>query len=257
MNQKPRLNAFRPRLAVLALALLSVGTAAPNGDLLAARGIAVTRGAAPGYVEDRVCAECHREIWTSYQEVGMARSFARPGSSPKIENFAACGFSHAMSKQYFQMTWRGDQLFFRREQQDATGRPINVWEHEVNWILGSGNHARTYLYRTEGGELYQLPIAWYTRESQWGMAPGFDRPDHDGVLRRVRRECMFCHNAYPDAPQGSDLHDAPQTYPERLPEGIGCQRCHGPGAEHVRRALSAPKSGAAIRAAIVDPGALS
>ena len=249
--------ALHPRLFGLGLALLALGASAQIPDPLASRGIAPTVGAAPGYVEDRVCAECHREIWTTYQQVGMARSFARPGSAGRIEDFARSAFAHAASKQNFEMSWRGDRLVFRREQRDAAGRPINVWEHEVDWILGSGNHARTYLYRTEGGELYQLPIAWYTQEGKWGMAPGFDRSDHDGVLRRVRRECMFCHNAYPDAPRGSDLHDAPQTYPEKLPEGIGCQRCHGPGAEHVRRALTAPKVGAAIRAAIVDPGALS
>lgn len=249
--------ALHPRLFGLGIALLALGASAQSPDPLASRGIAPTVGAAPGYVEDRVCAECHREIWTTYQQVGMARSFARPGSAERIEDFAQSAFAHAASKQNFEMSWRGERLLFRREQRDAAGRPINVWEHEVDWILGSGNHARTYLYRTEGGELYQLPIAWYTQEGKWGMAPGFDRSDHDGVLRRVRRECMFCHNAYPDAPQGSDLHDAQQTYPEKLPEGIGCQRCHGPGAEHVRRALTAPKVGAAIRAAIVDPGALS
>ncbi len=243
-------------LLFLGLGLGSLGAAAPDADPLVSRRIAVTTGAAPGYVEDRVCADCHREVWTSYQQVGMARSFARPATAPKIEDFAAGGFTHAASKESYEMAWRGDRLWFRRDQKDLSGRPINVWEREVAWILGSGNHARTYLYRTEGGELYQLPIAWYALEGRWGMAPGFDRPDHEGVRRRVRRECMFCHDAYPDAPLGSDFHDAPQTFPERLPEGIGCQRCHGPGAEHVRRAILAPKGGEAVRKAIVDPGAL-
>lgn len=260
MNPELRLNVEKRgpsgRLAVLSLALLALGAAIQDADPLASRGIVPTSGAAPGYVQDRVCAECHGAIWNTYQEVGMARSFARPGSAPRIEDYARGAFSHAPSKQTFEMAWRGDRMVFRREQKDASGRPINSFEREVDWILGSGNHARTYLYRTEGGELYQLPIAWYAQEGKWGMAPGYDRPDHDGVLRRVRRECMFCHNAYPNAPQGSDLHDAPQTYPEDLPEGIGCQRCHGPGAEHVRRALAAPKNGEAIRAAIVDPAAL-
>ncbi len=262
---QPKHRALPARLAALGLALLALGATAPKIDRLVARGIAVTGGAAPGYVPDRVCAECHREIWTTYQQVGMARSFARPAAAPRIEEFGRGSFSHQESQQRFEMIWRGDRLTFRREQLDAEGKLINVWEREVDWILGSGNHARTYLYRTDGGELYQLPIAWYTQEGTWGMAPGFDRTDHDGVLRRVRRECMFCHNAYPDAAAGSDLHDAPQTYPEELPEGIGCQRCHGPGAEHVRRALAAPhaepgarSTGAeAIRAAIVDPGALA
>ena len=103
--------------------------------------------------------------------------------------------------------------------------------------MGSGKHSRVYLYSTPNGELYQLPIAWYTQEKRWAMAPGFDRPDHLGVHRRVRRECMFCHNAYPDVPAGSDLYGPYQTFPAELPEGLGCQRCHGPGAEHARLAL--------------------
>ena len=40
--------------------------------------------------------------------------------------------------------------------------------------LGSGNHSRGYLYRTPSGELYQLPLMWYTQTGRWGMAPGYD-----------------------------------------------------------------------------------
>ena len=71
---------------------------------------------------------------------------------------------------------------------------------------------------------------------EWGMAPGFDRRDHDGVTRRVRHECMFCHNAYPEVGGAAVCRTgASQAFPQQLPEGIGCQRCHGPGADHVRR----------------------
>ena len=40
-------------------------------------------------------------------------------------------------------------------------------------------------------------------------------------------KCMVCHNAYPDVERGSDLHGEADLYPAELPEGIGCQRCHG------------------------------
>jgi hypothetical protein len=123
---------------------------------------------------------------------------------------------------------------FRRYQRDPGGRIINLLEQPVDWILGSGHHARVYVYRTPDGELYQLPIAWYSQTRSWGMAPGYDRPDHDGVTRRVRHECLFCHNAYPDVPASSDGFWRSQTFPKQLPEGTGCQRCHGPGAEHAR-----------------------
>ncbi|HEX9638557.1 MAG TPA: tetratricopeptide repeat protein [Acidobacteriota bacterium] len=222
-------------------------------DPLAALGLTVTRGAAPGYVEDRACATCHAEIARAYQEVGMGRSFFAPATARWVEDFESNRFYHPASQRTYEMQRRGERLWMRRYQLDESGQPIQVLEQEVDWILGSGNHARTYLYRTPNGELYQLPIAWYTQSQSWGMAPGYDRSDHLGVTRRVRRECMFCHNAYPDVAAGSDRADAPQTFPARLPQGIGCQRCHGPGAEHVRRAFS----GAAPESAIVNPARLS
>jgi tetratricopeptide (TPR) repeat protein len=186
----------------------------------------------------------------------MARAFQLPRPETDIETFAAPPFVHAASRQSFQILRRGDRLVFRRWQTDPEGQPVNVFEQDVDWILGSGDHARTYLYRTAAGELYQLPLAWYTQTRSWGMAPGFDRTDHDGVLRRVRRECVFCHTSYPGVPDGADAYGAPQVFPARLPEGIGCQRCHGPAAEHVWLALGGVGVKEEIRASVFNPGRL-
>lgn len=186
----------------------------------------------------------------------MARAFRLPRPETDIEDFAAPPFVHAPSRQSFQIVRRGERLVFRRWQTGPDGKPINELEQEVAWILGSGDHARTYLYRTGGGEIYQLPLAWYTQTRSWGMAPGFDRPDHDGVLRRIRRECIFCHTSYPDLPAGADAYGAPQVFPAKLPEGVGCQRCHGPGAEHVGLALGGIGDREEIRSSIFNPGKL-
>ena len=204
---------------------------------LAELGVPVTAGAAPGFADEASCALCHRKIADTYRAKGMARAFRSPRPENDIEDFAAPPFTHAPSGQKLQISRSGGRLVFRRWQTDAGGQPINIFETPVDWILGSGDHARTYLYRTESGELFQLPLAWYSQERRWHMAPGFDRPDHDGVLRRVRRECIFCHTSYPDVPAGADAYGAPQVFPARLPEGVGCQRCHGPAAEHVWLAM--------------------
>ena len=210
--------------------------------------------ATPGYIDDAVCGECHVQQFASFQHVGMARSFYRPAVNKDIEDFAAPPFFHARSGQYFEMRRRGDRLVFRRWEVAADGAPIHVFETSIDWILGSGNHARTYLYRTPNGELYQLPIAWYTQTHAWGMAPGYDRRDHDGVMRRARHECLFCHNAYPAIAAEPLSYWRSQTLPEQLPEGIGCQRCHGPGARHA--AIAVGGNAAAIRASIVNPARL-
>lgn len=209
--------------------------------------------ATAGYIDDKQCATCHSNIARTYKQVGMSKAFYRPRADDAIEDFAKLPLRHARSGDLMELRWRDAKLVFRRWQLDDAAHPINVFEQPVDWILGSGHHARTYLYQTPNGEIYQLPIAWYSQTSEWAMAPGYDRADHQGVLRRVRHECLFCHNAYPEiAAETRDGFWRKQTLPAALPEGLGCQRCHGPGAEHARRAFASADD-ASIREAIVNP----
>jgi Tfp pilus assembly protein PilF len=229
----------------------SVPAAGPRAPLAGA-GVA---GAA--YVPDRECAGCHRALAESFAGVGMGRSFHRPTPERRIEALGdEHAFVHEASGRRYSMHADGDGLRFRRARLLPDGGETDVIELPVAWILGSGNKARTYLIANPASELYQLPIAWYTAQQSWGMAPGFDRAHHHGVQRRVTRECLFCHNAYPEPPGGGgDAWDAPDSFPQRLPEGIGCQRCHGPGSEHAARAREGAAA-ADLRASIVNPARL-
>lgn len=212
---------------------------------------------ASDYVADSACASCHQSKFASYQGVGMAQSMRRPRAEVLIEDFRNAKFFHAPSQCHYEMAWKDGKLVFRRYQVDGDGRRINAIDQQVDWIVGSGHRSRVYFYRVPSGEMYQLPIAWYTQERAWGMAPGYDRADNDGITRAVRRECLFCHNAYPaEVKEGSDAHWKPQIFPADLPEGTGCQRCHGPGARHVDAAMSGGDA-ASLRAAIVNPARLA
>ncbi len=167
-------------------------------------------------------------------------------------------FYHQASDSYFSMLRRDGKYYQRRYQLDASGRQINVMEKQIDYVMGSGNHARAYLHRTAAGTLVELPLGWYAEKGgYWAMNPGYDRPDHDGFRRPITYDCMFCHNAYPQIPAGNEQTFARPVYAGALPEGIDCQRCHGPGTRHAQLAATAGSTREDVRNAIVNPSRLS
>ncbi|MEE2886562.1 MAG: hypothetical protein VX951_03935, partial [Planctomycetota bacterium] len=118
-------------------------------------GFAVTHGAAAGYIEDAACRECHADIYDSYQSVGMARSFYPPSKDKIVENLDQT-FHHHLTGRYYEMNFRDGKLYQKRYQLDQQGRRFAEFEAEVAWIIGSGNHVRSYFSHSPHGELFQL-----------------------------------------------------------------------------------------------------
>jgi predicted CXXCH cytochrome family protein len=205
-------------------------------DLLA---IAMLATAARAQVS--LCAPCHAEIAASFQKTGMGRSFY----SVRAETLSEKPYYHEASDSYFAMIQRGGRVLQRRWQIGFDGKETNVEEKQVDFVLGSGNHAKTYLHLTPRGTLQQLPLGWYAEKGgTFAMNPGYDRPDYPGSTRAIAYDCTSCHNAYPKIPATNREEGAEAKYLAPIPEGIDCQRCHGPGQDH------AATSG---KAAIVNP----
>jgi len=212
-------------------------------------------GAAGGYAPDNECTVCHSDIARTYADVGMARSLYLFDPQSSIEDFVHNHFYHANGDRHYEMSVRDGTMYVARYQVDSRGGRFNEFEAAVDWVIGSGNHVRSYMFQTEAGELYQMPISWYAGVG-WRLSPGFDAEHPNDFSREVTRECMFCHNAYPDVPAGSDRFGEPDVFPANLPHGIGCQRCHGPGAEHIRVAERSRASMQEIRDSIINPARL-
>src|SRR5262249_2913560 len=143
----------------------------------------------------------------------------------------------------YTMIARGGGWVERRHQIGFDGKETNVVEAAIDYVIGSGNHARSYLHRVDSGKLAELPVSWYAEKGgDWEMSPGYDRVDQQGFRRVVGNDCLFCHNGYPRG--------------ETLAEGIDCQRCHGPGSRHAELAGSGKARPDEIRRAIVNPARL-
>jgi Flp pilus assembly protein TadD len=214
--------------------------------------------ASNAYVEGQLCAGCHMKIAQTYALTGMARSFHRPQTQNTLEDYTRGNpFYHRLSGTWYAMEQRDGAYYQRRWRIGYAGKEIDVQESRIDYIMGSGNHARTYLHQTERGALIELPLAWYPEHGgEWAMSPGHDR-EYALPPRDIAYECMFCHNAYPQIPAGHAEPGSEPLYTGALPEGIDCQRCHGPGGNHVRAAQAKGASVEEVRRAIVNPGRLS
>ncbi|SPE42518.1 Tetratricopeptide TPR_2 repeat protein [Candidatus Sulfopaludibacter sp. SbA3] len=188
----------------------------------------------------------------------MGRSFYRLPAGDSITHLTPKPFYHEASGCYFAMIQRDGKYYQRRWQLGFDGKETNVDEKQVDFVLGSGNHSRTYLHLTSRNALQQLPFGWYAENGgHWGMNPGYDRPDFPGATRLVGYQCMFCHNAYPGIPNGHAEEGAEAQYLLPLPEGIDCQRCHGPGQRHIAAMSKPDAKPAEVRAAILNPARFS
>ncbi|MBI4909532.1 MAG: tetratricopeptide repeat protein [Acidobacteria bacterium] len=187
--------------------------------------------AAPNaYADPKACAGCHADKARSFALTGMGRSIGRPNTG---EDFTRHNqVVHRSSERTFTMTVRDGAMYQRRHQTGPDGREINAMEKRAEMVIGSGNHARSYLARNGEGKWVEMPVTWYAaRGGFWDMSPGYDRANHEEFRRVVPDECLFCHSSYAQPLQAID-----------------CQRCHGPGKAH---------ADSAGRAAIVNPRKLS
>ncbi len=214
-----------------------------------------TQASASDYVDGAVCATCHQGIADTYRKTGMGRSFSVLTAANVVEDYVhANTVFHQSSGLRYTMIERNGEFFQRRSQAGFDGKETNVMEERIDYVIGSGNHSRSYLHRAPDGQLIELPVSWYSEGSgYWAMSPGYDWKGQKDFRRAITGECMFCHNGYPVGDAGLER----SIFPEKLPQGIDCQRCHGPGRAHVEAAMSGHAAPEILRSTIVNPGRLS
>ena len=220
----------------------------------------VARQTHSDYVDPAVCAGCHQAIARTYQLTGMGRSLYRPTAENIVEDYTTRNtVRNQPSGLTYSMVERDHKFYQRRSEAGFDSQETNVVEQQVDYVIGSGNHARSYLHRRPDGTLIELPVSWYIENSgYWAMSPGYDRKGQEDFRRAIPGECMLCHNGLPlTASYPERGSSGLSVFPKEIPEGIDCQRCHGPGGAHVRAAQTGNTPVEQIRQAIVNPARLS
>lgn len=183
--------------------------------------------ASQGFVGSAKCAECHQEIAERYRTHSMAHSLASVQEAVRIEDYDAPPCTPPGPRVY-RAELRDGRLFHHEIMLDKEGQPIYDQEVEIHYVLGSGKRGRAYLI-FDHGQFYQSSLGWYSSAKKWDLSPGYKPQQHYRFSRRLGEGCFYCHVGRMTTTTAPDrFADVP--FPE---PAIGCERCHGPGADHV------------------------
>jgi len=172
--------------------------------------------AIPLFVGSQACAGCHAAIARAYRATPMAISSGRI-TAP----VSAGSFRHRASEVSYDIEASGLVRF---------SKGVASGTRQLDYYIGSGVAGRSFLY-TRGGFLFEAPVTWYAQTRSWDVSPGYEADRTSRWNRPVEPSCLLCH-----ASQTRWREDSQNAYldPAFEQNGVGCERCHGPGSLHIQ-----------------------
>ncbi len=184
--------------------------------------LAASPAAESPYVGNEACAACHGDIYERYSHTAMART-----SGPASRNLIEGSFRHESSGVVYRISVEGTKVYLSYER---PGDPGLRGRHELQYYVGSSTRGSTFLFEIDGF-LYKSPINYFVQKKGWDMSPEYHSP-REMELKPAPPACLFCHASriQPPAPGASNRYGSAPF----LQDGVGCERCHGPGREHIQ-----------------------
>lgn len=179
--------------------------------------LALVVAAAPGqYVGSKSCAPCHPAQYRGFQQTPMGRSLAALTPTVAPEFNKPVQFFHPKTGRRYRVFRKQRDFLIEEFFLDQNRRLVYSDPRSIRYAIGSGNHARSFLVE-RSGRLYQAPVTFFRQAGHWDMSPGYDTEHYVGFTRQVTANCLFCHGGDSSQPVAA----------------IGCERCHGPGKQHL------------------------
>jgi hypothetical protein len=126
----------------------------------------------------------------------------------------------------FEMRQIGNRFYQWSRYETAQGPKQS--KTSIDLVLGAGKADDVYLSWREDGGLFELPVAWLWPTREWASSH-FCNPFGEGDFSRdMTVRCMECHTTWMEHAPGTNLFRRDEAL-----LGVTCERCHGPGRDHV------------------------
>ena len=183
------------------------------------------------YVGEARCAVCHAEVFDALQSSRHSSTLMRnkelaelPYPDHPVPDPDDPTVTHVFRKEQGQIRFE-------------THTPSAVLRAIVQYAFGSRDHYTSLVGPDDAGRPHILRLSHFQtdHDSGWVRTTGHSADAEGGqdilgkpldVVDGIHR-CLFCHSTNPGSVLGA-------SGAESADRGIGCERCHGPGALHVK-----------------------
>lgn len=172
------------------------------------------------------CKDCHKDIYESHIITAHHLTSMPAGERNILGSFAPGRNRYQYTPALHITMEKSDSGFYQSVYYQGEKKK----DFRFDITTGSGTKGQTYLYWVDN-KLFQMPISYFTAPAQWSVSPGFP-PDKVLFDKPITSRCLECHATFA---QSIPVPGARQEEFDRrkILFGVECERCHGPGAEHV------------------------
>jgi hypothetical protein len=151
-------------------------------------------------------------------------------SGAAIDNLVPAEFTHEKSGVHYRIYSEGNTAWLSFER---PGDPSINGKRQLLYSIGSGRRGRSYLFAADDF-VFESPVNWYADSHRWDMAPAYGNVREIPLNLPAYPQCLRCHTSGMQLP----INGSQNEYPTPLftQDGVGCERCHGPGAAHIKGA---------------------
>lgn len=183
----------------------------------------------PGYLGIDSCAPCHEDRVRKFKKTNHANAIRVPEAALMPSGFEP-GKNTLTSQPglEFEMKREGNDFFSVAKLEGQGGKPPIVDSKKIDFVYGWGRLDEVN-FSWDKDRLVEIPVAWLFPQETWGITSAFRFSDSGGFAREATSNCLECHTTWFAYYPGTSNRYKPDSFLL----GVTCERCHGPGTEHV------------------------